>query len=542
MVDVRPWWEQLDPALLAYARPAELEALYQAALAELRDLDREATTDDPVEWCRRWLPNSFTLPAGPHHARLLGMLGARPSGVRGFVGAPRGGGKTTAAFRGTPLRAIATGSHTFCVICAVNQQEADRRLALIRSIAKADGSPILRAYPQLELFRVNGRPVMDQTSEVWLNGGRVVAIGAGAPFRGLVRETDDGATIRPDLLIFDDIETAEQARSKLRTDRLEEWIFAELGNLGGPGEHVILDVLGIGTTIDVDAVATRALRRTGRFAGWRTFRYPAEGVADGEGGVVDVRERKPLPWPAPADVAEGERVAMWPEGLPLGRLDRLLTPGDELFIGQLTYAQEYLLDPQSTGDRPVQAHMLRYGRPPEGLTRRTLGVDPAASLRDRADRSAGVQVGLDPDGQTIWVVAAWASRLTMRDLFDRIELVCKREGAMCAYEAVGGFAWGEQELRDRRIPFRPYKPVTDALSRFLPVALLYEQHQVVHDYALQGTEFEAELLGFPGAAHDDYVAALSVAVRHVTSFGEVAAAEGDEVGDEYTAERRSRLW
>lgn len=447
-------------------------------------------------WCKANLPHMFPLAYGPHHHWLFDRIGPGPRGVRAFAGAARGGGKTSAAIIGTPLSCIAQGTHRFVVVVRVNQTEAENALAIVRSELDRNEALSVR-YPRLRYSTRGVKREKDHQREIHLAGGIIVALGAGGSLRGLIRRGENGDLVRPDLFVFDDLEDAEQARSKLRTDRQEEWLFADVSSLGGPAGSALMDVVGIGTTLDSDALATRAIKGKGRFRTWQTAAFPAE--------YLDL---------------EGVRRAQWPEGQPLAFLDRLLDPDDELFLGAFTYAKEYLLDPRSREDTLVKREHLRYGTAPADLRFVALGVDPAASTRENlnADYSAVVVVGVTAEGD-VWVTRKWRARTEMQQLFDQVEAMHTQVGGSISFEAVAGFRWGLQELRRRMLPHRGVQPKTDKVSRFQPIAIMYQRGAVWHDDSLRGTDFEDELLDFPGAANDDYVDALYLAVMLATNDG-----------------------
>ena len=71
------------------------------------------------------------------------------------------------------------------------------------------------------LILINGIPVWTRTP-----GGAV---------RGLQYVTTDGAVIRPDTIIVDDLETRETARSQAQTDKLKTWLAADALQTAGVG-------------------------------------------------------------------------------------------------------------------------------------------------------------------------------------------------------------------------------------------------------------------------------------------------------------------
>lgn len=471
-------------------------------------LDPRDDGPDHAAWCRAELPHIFTLPFGSLHLWLLGRFGRRPSGVRAFGGGPRGSGKTSTLFVGGALSAIALRTHRFIVVCGVTQEEAEARLRIIRHELKRNRA-LVRRWPALRFARPTAGETVDRNKEILLVGGRIVAVGAGAAIRGLLRETITGELVRPDLFLGDDLETAEQARSKLRTDRLEEWLFADVAQLGANVSNPFaarMDVIVIGTTLDTDALATRAIQNKGRFASWQTAAFPAE-TRDDQGG----------------------RVATWPAGQPLELLDALLDPTSETFIGELTYAREYLLDPRERAASLVKRAAIIRGKVPRRQDGRvdlrfiSFGLDPAATERahERNDFSAIVGAGLDRLDR-VWIFTAWRGQVSSDRVFDILaELTDALPGSAAAYEAIGGFAWGVKELRRRGIPHRAVTSGADKVSEFQPVALLYESNlkgvpAIIHDESLAETTFEAELLAFPTGEHDDYVDAERHAVKMAT--------------------------
>lgn len=454
---------------------------------------------DRAVWLRQNLGRKFSHEFGPHHHWLMDQLGTEPLGVRAFGGAARGSGKSSVANVGMPIEAIAQGSHHYICIIKDSQKKAWKGLRLIRNELQRN-KRLVDAYPNLRYVMTGGRKSVDQAAEIELVGGRIVALGAGESIRGLLSETPTGELVRPDLILFDDLEDPEQVRSKDRTDQLEEWLFADVAGLMGPGETGLMDIIGTGNTLGMDSLAVRAFSQKGRFSGWQVGKFPAEYRDD-----------------------FGIRKATW-VGQPLEWLDRLQTPEDPLFLGSITYATEYLLDPQSREDTLFQPQWLKYGKSPDWSDLRyiTAGVDPAASEKTAADYSACCWVGLDKDYQ-VWVKRVWTQRSTARGLMDRVEKdandIGRSNGLKIAFEAVGGFAWGVQMLRERGLATSPIKPQTDKISRATPVSTRMEGGSIMIDDSLRDSEFIRSLLAFPTGANDDDVDAFVHAERACTLDG-----------------------
>ena len=92
-----------------------------------------------------------------------------------------------------------------------------------------------------------------------------------------------------------------------------------------------------------------------------------------------------------------------------------------------------------------------------------------------------------------------------------------------AYQA----AFTREMLRSTRLPAHPVHPENDKVSRGRALAIRYEGGKVFHVRGAPGlAEFEAELVAFPNADHDDLVDAAGYAadIGGVEfSFGSVRA-------------------
>ena len=503
-------------ALSSTARAAAIEL---ARRTETRRAARDETGSG-ADWLAAQLPDAFPLQFGPMHHHLAGLLDVHgPTGLRAVIGAQRGAGKSTVGLLGLPLLALTRRSHRFVVLLRATDTDARAALEALRDVLRAKPALVAR-YPWLAERSY-------QAGELRLQGALVVSRGAGSAIRGLTRQVG-GRMLRPDLVVGDDLETDESARSRLQTSRLEDWLTKTVAQLGGPPgdpDASPLDVLVIGTTLTPAALVARALAGDGPLATWHTARYPAEVLADGQGGSTTLRG-EPLTI-ATGHAAEGDRLASWPHGQPLAYLARLTDPADQLFIGSLGYAQEYLLDPRSTTATVLPAEHLTYraGPPrPTEYQRLAIAVDPAASTRTAADYTAVAVVGLwqpEDDGRPVLHVPYVARRrATLAELLAWVaELRELYPQATVVFESNGGFAWGAQELRRTRVPVRPVTATADKRTRAMPLSVWWEAGRVWLAPELEGTAAVDELTSFTGAGdvHDDQVDAVVWGATYCTS-------------------------
>lgn len=534
-------------ALVEQMAPDELRALEVALGPDPSAVDRaRADTADPVAWVRRWLPSLMPLDPGPHHRTLLDALDHRPRGTRLVVGAPRGSGKSTTGLTALPIIAAVRRSHRFAVIIRDNLPDAVSSVRGIRTLLESSDA-LLDAYPWV-------RPLPGEAGELHLEGGTIIlARSVGSAIRGLNRTLPSGQIARPDLVIGDDLEDDESARSTLQTGRLSEWILGTVGQLGGPpgSGDAVLDLVTIGTTLEVNALVSRMLAGRGPFAGWSRHRYPAEGrveEVDGRRAVVDTAG-EPTPIPIPDGAEIGDRVALWPDGLPIDYLDRLSDPADELFVGSVLYAREYLLRPRQRTDVLFAESRTVWA---DGLTeawlagtiapeRPAIGADPAVSKTDVADYTALVATGLVRAGDVLDDDALEAAGLPADRIClavpyaerrratpgEAIEWIEDAHGlwipaGRVAFEAEGGFASMADEIRRRgKATVRPVSSGgADKRTRAVPLSVWQEAGRLIVDTSLRGSAFDVELHGFTGTGqeeHDDLVDALVHAATYSTS-------------------------
>lgn len=455
-----------------------------------------------AEWIKENLPHIFTIPFGPHQRWVLDQFQVRPHGLRAYLGAPRGSGKTALSIVGIPLAAIAMGTHEFVVILRNTQSEAEAALDIIRS--EIESNPELtQRWPQLKYVKKpksTKRHRVDTRKEIMLEGGRILAAGTGSKIRGTIRWRTDGVPVRPDLVIMDDIDEDQQARSEMQTNRLEEWIFAQVVSLGSARRP--LSVLGIGTTITDGAVATRAIRNKGRFKNWKTERFPAL--------IID---------------EQGNRRPMWPEGLPMPYLRGLTDPESEEYIGPFTFAREFMLDPQDViGALWTEALLLkaRHEGPRPKFKKLVVAIDP--SWGTKGDECGIVVAGLGFDNFG-YVLTDLSGRMPPQEWARRAAKAFVEEGAD---RIVSEAAFGSENVKlvmQQVAPTLPFSVIpanktadkgnsTSAKARrFEPVRVLYEQGKVKHVGYFP--ELEKQMVEWTEESHfsPDRIDALAYAIH-----------------------------
>ncbi len=172
---------------------------------------------------------------------------------------------------------------------------------------------------------------------------------------------------------------------------------------------------------------------------------------------------------------------------------------------RLSFLQEVEAQFVSFAGTFIKAEHIHKGQPPEGLTL-YMGVDLAISMKENADYTAIVVLGVDESGR-IWIVDAYRDRVGFREAIELIKRKASRwHPESIAVEAVQyQAAVVEELLRSTDLPVVKVRPDKDKLTRAQGLIARYEQGLVWHAEDLP-RYFEEEVLSFgPDAEHDDLV-------------------------------------
>ena len=185
-------------------------------------------------------------------------------------------------------------------------------------------------------------------------------------------------------------------------------------------------------------------------------------------------------------------------------------------LPSLIYQQEYLAEFVDMQGATIRREWLRHAPAPAGMTV-VMGVDLAISTKTDADYTAAVILGKHADN--VHVIHASRTRAGFQGSVEFIRALAHRyRPSIIAIESVQyQAAVVEQLLRDSTLPILGIKPDRDKLTRFLPLAVRYEQGLVWHTDGLD--EYEDELLSFPVGRHDDLVDAAAYAYNQLSAAG-----------------------
>lgn len=206
-----------------------------------------------------YFPETFTLAWSPDHLKAISKIEkAVLSGGLFALAMPRGSGKTTLCETAC-IWAVLSGHRKFVVLIGASEDAAGQMLDSIKreietnELLAADfpevtypvsrlGGIVNRANGQLyqgkrTFITWTAREIVLPTITGSASSGSIVrTAGITGRVRGLKSKTADGEAIRPDLVIVDDPQTDESARSPSQCRTREQVLSAAILNLCGPGK------------------------------------------------------------------------------------------------------------------------------------------------------------------------------------------------------------------------------------------------------------------------------------------------------------------
>jgi hypothetical protein len=205
-------------------------------------------------FCETYHPATFSLGWSPDHLKVIAKIEAAV--LRGglfAVAMPRGGGKTSLCQVAAEW-ALLYGHRRFVVLVSADSDGAASALKSIR-LELETNDEIDADFPAVTIplrkldgihqrrLMFEGRTLRQSISRTDLVladipgpacEGRVRCVGITASMRGMVQALGDGSRIRPDMVIVDDPQTDESARSPAMTAAREGIIHGTILGLAGP--------------------------------------------------------------------------------------------------------------------------------------------------------------------------------------------------------------------------------------------------------------------------------------------------------------------
>ncbi len=246
-------------------------------------LRRDAATQNFRAFCDSYFPHTFTLPWSPDHLKVIARIEeAVLHGGLFAMAMPRGSGKTTLA-ECACVWATLTGARDFVALIGSNESHAASMLESIKTefetndLLHEDFPEVVHPVRALEGMaqRCVGQLhhgertfigwtarelVLPMIAESPASGAVIRVAGLTGQIRGMKFKRADGRSSRPSLVIIDDPQTDESARSPSQCAERERILAGAVLGLAGPGRK-ISGIMPC-TVIRPDDMADRILDRT----------------------------------------------------------------------------------------------------------------------------------------------------------------------------------------------------------------------------------------------------------------------------------------
>jgi predicted phage terminase large subunit-like protein len=399
------------------------------------------------------------------------------------IAAPRDHAKSTAVTHAYTLACMLFRQRQFCVIISSTYEIA---VEFLRGIAQelSENDDLRRDFQIVRFLKDSENNLIVQLADGYTF--RIVARGAEQKMRGLKWKS-----LRPDLMIFDDVEEDEQVESKERREKFSKWVMRAAipaGKKNGCLYRVV------GTVLHFDSFLEKCLRSE---KVWHAKRYKAHEGFDDFSNVL---------WPSKYDAQwfQDKRQSFVERGDPDG------------------YSQEYLNNPVSEQDAYFyRTDLLPYPEGSNPLTdatlRRYAGWDLAVTKDDRGDYTVCVVVGVDAQGLK-YVLDVRRGRMDGMEIVEEILNVQKTwKPEFHAFEkgviekSIEPFLNEAQRTSGRYIS--PYKIAStkDKRQRARAWQSATRAHHVFYNHNADWfLNLQEEMTRFPRAAHDDQVDAQSI--------------------------------
>ncbi|WP_428937780.1 terminase gpA endonuclease subunit [Fontivita pretiosa] len=232
------------------------------AMPPVRDVARRARADTDFRFfCESYFPRLFTLAWSHDHLKVIARI--EQAVIRGGLFAmamPRGSGKTTLC-QTAALWALLTGRHPFVFLIAATAEYASAALNNLKSHL-AHNELLLEDYPEAvypirclegESRRCSGQRYYGRLTHVGWTADQIVlptipgsrcsgtivrTAGLLGNVRGAMHIRPDGVSVRPSLVVIDDPQTDQSARSPAQVHERLAVVNGAILNLAGPGKRI----------------------------------------------------------------------------------------------------------------------------------------------------------------------------------------------------------------------------------------------------------------------------------------------------------------
>jgi len=543
----------------ARGRNAELSLIGRdiGELPEVVNAERKAKAERDFRFfCEQYFPQTFHLPWSPDHLKVVAKIElAVLEGGLFAMAMPRASGKTSLCETAC-LWALVYGHREFVALVGADEQHAESMLDSMK--AELEHNDLLLedfpevAYPIHKLDGIHQRAAGqlyrgEQTHIGWTareivlptiagskaSGAIIRVAGITGRIRGMKYKRPDGESVRPSLVLIDDPQTDESARSPSQCATRERILAGAILGLAGPGKK-IAGLMTL-TVVRPEDLADRILdtEKHPQWQGERTkmvYTFPANEAlwhrytelwAEGQRNGTGIKAATEFYRKHREAMDEGAVIA-WPARFNPDELSALQHAMNlKLERGEAAFWAEYQNEPLPedvpdddllTADQiaaKVNGHAR--GEVPIGCTHLTMFIDVQAKalfwLVAAWEDDCVIDYGTEPDQK--------AAYFTLRDVRRTLAMTAPRAGLEGAIYA------GLERLTDRTIgkEWRQDDGAMVRIDRCLIDANWGQSSDVVYQFCRQ-----SRYAGVVMPSHGRYVGASSV------PFSDYKRKRGDRVG------------
>ena len=441
----------------------------------------------------RFIPSKDDVPPAKFHAVWSDILlrGEKNFAVEAF----RESAKTQIVIRANLLHALTypQESRSYIVIICATQRTASKKLSEVSRefLSSPDMCKLVKAV------REDSGIAFEVEYGDDLPAVRVEAYGKGAAVRGL-----SWGAKRPDLVVIDDPQDEEDARSETVTATDWDWFLSDVYFLG-QGSRIFV----IGNNLGERCIMECILRNAER------LKFDTSRIA----------------------ILRDDGSSAWPEKWPLEEIEREREDFALLGHTDVWYRNKMCLCISPESQKFKREYFKYYDKAPDlhSLNVYTV-VDPAISLKVNADYSAVVTVGVDSSGHW-FVLDVEYGRYDPTTTIDAIFAAVQKWRSLCvgieivAYQAALQH-FLEKEMPQRGIFFR-ITPLKAAQRKEIRIDTLQPHFALgtvwFKSEAVWLPEIESELLAYPHGARDDVIDALAY-VEQIASRPSPSRRGGDD--------------
>ena len=307
---------------------------------------------------------------------------------------------------------------------------------------------------------------------------------------------------RPDLLIFDDVDTIQSCSSRKKIDRWFEFLLNEvIGGTTGACQMIFL-----GNVIYEDGLVPRFEEHIKNDPSRVIINLA---IYDEAGKIV---------WNRFVETdAEAEKLNQW---ITDSNKKYTSLEAERRRLWSISFSQNYLLIPYVLGQHIIKRSMIQYDmncKDYKGFEKIQIWVDPAASENQWTDYFAFAVAGFK-DGRR-YILESVGLKEEEKDLKNAMKvlkgLYTKRNATRVVVETVAFQLIMKKHIAREWMAVKPYKTIKDKVTRLMERQMDFEDHKIVfwpdNDDAIK------QLLEFPNGEHDDFVDAILLATSNVWS-------------------------